>query len=895
MPAAGGLASVKLFPVRLPFFVRPVALSLLAVTGSNLRGADVADPLRLTHEVEPLSEAVALTVDPAKDDFYGTVRINVVVHSAVSSFRLHALGPIISAATLAATADNPIALTVATADAKIGLITLTAPSPLAPGSYTLNLTFTNRFTRDGLGLYKTISRGDSYLFTQFEDEDARRAFPCFDEPSFKIPWQVTLTVPNALEAVANSAVALQTPSGDAAKTLAFGRTPPMPSYLVAFAVGPFEFTPVPGLSVPGRIVAPRGQGALSAEAARLSPALLHALEEYFGSPYPFDKLDQVGVPEYVYGAMENAGLITYRDTLLLLDPMRASFARRRSLTHVITHEMAHMWFGDLVTMQWWDDLWLNESFADWMAAKVVDRVHPEMRTEIGEVSAADTALRADAQPSVRPVRRVVYASAVGMEDAELIYNKGKAILRMVEGWIGEEKFRTAMQAYFAKHRWGNTTASDLWAAFDAASGEDISAMLATFIEKPGVPLVAFTILPDGKLQLAQSRFYNLAGAAQPGLWQVPVTFTWSAHGQLHRERVLLRDATRIVDIPGLAEADWIYPNTGQSGYYRWTLPAELNAKLASRAATALSLSERLGLLNNSSAALDSGRLTGGEYLAYLAAFARDPEPEVVQRVITGLERVRDVFVTPAQLTAFNALRVELLRPALDRIGLTPRAGEPEHIAPLREALIEQLGVEPAAPDVVALARKLTADLLRDPESADPALTTVAVTIAAYHGDAALFDSLRGLLESAKTPAVRSAAITGLTSFHDPALAQRTLDLSLTPALNSVEFLRAPFGFATDPSLRPMIADWYMAHYDAIKAKGPFNRVASGISLAGPDPELFGKLRTFFSDPARTEPRIQSNITKAEDRLALATKLRANESASVNAFLATFPSAPAKDH
>ncbi len=856
-----------------------------------------ADPLRLTREVVPVAQAVTLTIDPARDDYTGTAHIDLVVNAASTSFRLHSLGPVVTVASVVDSAGRTTPLTAAVTDAKIGLVTLTAPAALAPGSYALDLKFTAKFSRDGLGLYKTVSRGDSYLFTQFEDQHARRAFPCWDEPSFKIPWQLTLTVPAAQEAVTNSPVAQE--SADAAagtKTLYFGRTPPMPSYLVAIAVGPFEYTPVPGLAVPGRIISPRGQKALAAEAVKLSPALLHGLEEYFGTPYPYAKLDQIGVPEYVYGAMENAGLITYRDTSLLLDPTRASFASRRSLTHVITHEMAHMWFGDLVTMSWWDDLWLNESFADWMAAKIVDRVHPEMRTEIGEVGNADIALRADAQPSVRPVRRLVLASNVGMEDPELIYNKGKAILRMIEGWIGEEKFRTAMHAYFAKHRWGNTTAADLWAAFDAASGENISAMLAAFIEKPGVPLVAFTFTPDGKLQLSQSRFYNLASDAAPSttLWQVPVTFSWSARGKVRHERILLREASQIVDIPGLADAEWIFPNTGQTGYYRWTLPPAFNARLAAKAVSVLTTSERLGLLTNAAASLDSGRLSGADYLAFLAAFSRDEEPEVVQRVIGGLERVRDLFVSAKQETAFNALQLAFLRPSLDRIKLTPQPGEAPHIAPLRTALLEVLGTEPAAPDVVALARRLTADFLRDPESVEPALTNVAIGIAAYHGDAALFDSFAGMLTTAKTPAARSAAITGLTGFKDPALAQRALDLSLTPALNSVEFLRAPSSLAGNGDLRPMVVDWFMAHYDEIKAKGPFNRVAGSISLAGSDPVLFEKLKSFFAEPAHADPRITANVVKATDRMTLTKRLRDKETKAVEDYIKTFPAGAVKD-
>jgi alanyl aminopeptidase len=873
-----------MFLSRMPLpHVRVARLLLAIALVCCVRAAEVQDPLRLSREVVPVAQAVELTLDPSRDDYTGSVRIDVLVQRAVTSFRLHALGPAFSSAKLRSPAGAETTLTAAVTDAKEGLVTLTAPAPLVPGAYILRIEFANRYARDGLGLYKTVSRGDAYLFTQFEAVSARRAFPCWDEPSFKIPWQVTLTVPDGTEAVANAPAAQET-RGKGTRTIAFGRTPPMPSYLVALAAGPLEYVPIPGLTVPGRIITPRGQSALAAEAARLAPVLLQGLEEYFAIPYPFAKLDLVAVPEFTYGAMENAGLITFRDGTLLIAPERVSFAARRGAARVIAHEMAHMWFGDLVTMAWWDDLWLNESFATWLEEKTVHRLYPEMRENLNAVTTANNALSADGRPSVPTMRREFRAGDDFLASSTLTYNKGKAILNMVEGWIGPDKFRAAMQAYMRKHRWENTTAADLWAAFDSASGENISGLIAGFVGQPGVPLVTFSILPDGRLQLRQERFRTLAGPPATGLWPIPVTFTWAENGRVHRERVLLREPAQVVNLPGLSGADWLYPNTGESGYYRWSLSTELNSRLARHAATVLSPAERIGLLNNLAAIFGAGTISGGDYLATLAGFAGDPEPEVTQRAITGITSIREPFVRAPQLPAYLGLRDALLRPALDRIGLQANGNEPDYVAPLRNALLSALGREGGLPVIVDLARSRAQDFLRDPQSVEAGMLGTVLNLAAYHGDAALFTSLTQALETAPTPAARNAIIAALGNFNDPAIARQALAFALTPALNSTQFMTVANAVAGNPALRPLAVDWFMANYPAIAAKGSERVTGAGISLAGSDPEQFQRLRTFLEDPSRRSSMGDSNIVIAADGVAQRRKIQETQTESILAYL-----------
>jgi alanyl aminopeptidase len=875
-------------------FRRLAALLSLLVTSVVIHASEPVDPLRLSREVVPVAQSVELTLDPTKDDFSGRTVIDLLANQPFTSFRLNAEGPTFSTATLTSADGEVTALTAEVTNAKFGVVTLTAPKSLGIGNYKLAIDFTAKYPRDGLGLYKTVSRGESYLFTQFEDKHARKAFPCWDEPEFKIYWQLTLKIPAALEAVTNSAVASETRDGDW-KTIAFGRTPPMPSYIVAMAVGPFEYVPIPGWTVPGRIITPKGQTALAAEAVKLTPPIMSRLEEYFGIPYPYAKYDQIAVPEYVYGAMENAGLVTFTDRLLLMDPEKASFAQRRRLASVIAHEGAHMWFGDLVTMKWWDDLWLNESFADWMAGRIIQHQFPEFRIQLTESREIKGAMRSDALPSITAIRRKVTAeSDLAQLVDELTYNKGKGVLNMVENWIGPVKFRAAMRAYFLKHSWGNTVSNDLWAAFSATSGDDITGMLAAFIDKPGVPLVTLALNPDGKLRLTQRRFNNLGDPQLPGQWQIPVVLSWGKGDEVHRERILLKDLDQVVAIPGLAGADWIYPNAAESGYYRWNLSPELNAKLARKTA-ALSPIERVGLLDNTSALFSAGLIDGLDYLAYVTAFGRDLDPDVNTSVVTSVGTLRNTFITPPSRPAYNAYRTAILRPILDRIGLAPVAGEPAYNGPLRTALYAALGYEAADPTVIAECRRLAALFLENPAKVDAALRATALSVTAYHGDAALFATLQAAFEKAPTPIVRSATLGALGNFHDPVLAEKALAFSLTPAVNSTEFLGVLTNVSGDPDLRELAVNWTIANYDAIAAKAPPEYTANLIGVAAAaEPALFNKLRDFLLDPKRKTEHAEINAKKSEERLIVRMRLREKEQANVVKFLNSYPGNTPKD-
>lgn len=411
---------------------------------------------RLGDNVLPSRQSVTMEIDPAKDRFRGRTSIVLQVKEPTSEIRLHALDITVTRAALSGS-DGSLELTpVALNNALLGL---KAPTNISAGDYTLDLEFEGPFNRKSVGLYKYFDQGVPYLSTQFEMTDARRAFPCFDEPIFKIPFQLTLIAPKGTPVFSNTPE-VQKIEKDGMVVHRFHETPPIPTYLVAMAVGPYESTDVEGLGVPGRVVTTKGKLALSKHAVEVTPRILRGLEGYFDVKYPYQKLDQIGVTEFPFGAMENAGMVTYREDILLVNPATAQLEDRSLSTSVIAHELAHQWFGNLVTMKWWNDLWLNEAFATWMASKIVAQEFPELESALEPQH--NSVMSADALLTSKPIRKPIRSETDIMDGLSLAYRKGEAALSMVERWIGEETFQKGMRLYMKRHRFANAEAADLW-------------------------------------------------------------------------------------------------------------------------------------------------------------------------------------------------------------------------------------------------------------------------------------------------------------------------------------------------------------------------------------------------------------------------------------------------
>ena len=865
--------------------VRPMSLLFILLLSVVIptKTAVASGSGRLLRDVLPTFEAIKLNLDARKPGYTGSAHIELRVNSATDSFQFHSEGITLRRVTLRS-AKAIVPSTHAAAGPAVA--TVRVRSPLKPGAYTLDIDFTNKFSTQAQGLYRLETGGESYCFTQFESDDARKSFPCWDEPSFKIPYQLTLTVPKGHRAVTNTPVARVVP-GKTTKTVLFRRTKPLPSYLLAIATGPLEMVPITGMSVPGNVVSVKGTSALSGTAAAMAPRLIGALERYFGRPYPYEKLDVIAVPEFWPGAMENAGAVTFRDDVLLVEPKTASVRQLSTLSVFMAHEFAHMWFGDLVTMEWWDDLWLNEAFAEWMGNKISDEVYPEYKMHVQDLQATQGAMSIDSRLSTRAIRQPVSALDNLLQAAdELAYKKGQAVLGMFEQWLGPETFRAGVLAYLKEHEWGTAVGSDLWSALSKASGKDASGPMTTFLDQGGVPLLTVEVQADGRVKLSQRRFLSY-GVQAPGdpLWKIPVALTYSDGSAVRTQRFLLSERETTVALEGSKAPVWVNPNHDASGYYRWTVPLETMEKLAANSAEIMSPGERVGYLGNLAALLDAGLIHGDEYIRLLGRFADDPNPEVNTAVQQGVDRVRRTFVTPDVADAFAAYVRRTLGPALGRMGLSRRPGEEDGVSLVRPTLIYTLGDDGKDPRVLAFADSLATQYIAAPASVDPSLAGVALALSALRADAPRFADYKQRFETAKIPADRSRFLNALGHFRDPKLVDEVLNYSLQAPVRPQEVFTIANAVGSAIENEDHLYRWIEENFGAISTKIPPMYVVFLPGYAGGcSVKRLEAAKTFFAGPPHAVPGTEKELAKVADQVNDCAGLRQREGAVVAAYL-----------
>jgi alanyl aminopeptidase len=659
------------------------------------------------------------------------------------------------------------------------------------------------------------------------------------------------------------------------KTIVFKASRPLPSYLLAVAVGPFEATPVPGTSIPTRVIGVAGTSALASSAVKETPPILAALEKYFGSRYPYEKLDLIAVPEYWYGAMENPGLITFVDRSLLLDAATANSNVRKRLDVYLAHEIAHMWFGDLVTMAWWDDLWLNESFATWMEQKILIENLPEFNESIEQVRSAQGVMGLDTLLTTRAMRQPINSVDSLLQSADaLAYSKGAAVLNMVERWLGPEAFRAGVLDYIKAHADGNATADDLWTALGKAGKQDVKGTLSSFLDQPGVPLVSAELLPGGKVKLTQSRFLA-AGTKAPKAqtWRIPVALRYPDGQGTRVQRAMLMGPETIVTLETKKTPAWIHPNAEAAGYYRWSLPAPVLDKLVAAAASSLDVRERVGLLGEIDALLAAGRLSGATALRTLETFASDPDPEVVAGVVKSLGALREAFFAERDETGFAPYVRRTLNPALARIGPVPVKGEPPAVTRLRPDLYEMLADEGRDETARAFLEGQGRRYLADRSSVDPSLINVAVQALGLRGDAALFETIKKRFETSTIPEDRRLFLSTLGNFRDPALVDSALGYALSGPMRPQELFTIPQTAGRVPSSRPKTWDWVKAHYDTIAERIPADYMVFMPYFAGGcSTERLEAAKTFFADPKHAPPGTSRELAQvveaASDCIAL---------------------------
>ena len=746
------------------------------------------DQYRLPRHVVPTRYDLRLEPDLSTFTFLGTETVTVTVREPTTDILLNAVELEISEASIEQSDSSQRATHRATveSDAALERCRLKFAATIPPGTWRLRLSFKGALNDKLRGFYRSTYQDRSgqthpLAATQFEATDARRAFPCWDEPDFKAVFAATLVIDPAFTAVSNTAITSERIE-QGKKVLQFADTIRMSTYLVAFVVGKLEASePVAIGKTPLRVWSVPDKKHLASFGREIGAYSLGFFEGYYGIPYPGDKLDLLAIPDFASGAMEKLGAITFRETALLVDEQAATHTELERIADVVAHENAHMWFGDLVTMAWWNGLWLNEAFATFMEVLAVDAWKPEwQRWTTFSVSRA-AAFAVDGLRSSRPIEYPVRApkDADAMFDV-LTYEKGASVLRMLEQHIGPDVFREGVRRYLRTHAYQNADTGDLWTALGQAAKQPVPALMDGWIFQPGYPLIGVTL--DGKrLRFTQRHFTYLAdpepgtAPSAPRRWQVPLQVRLVANGQNRTHRLLLTDAETHLDLPAGFESALV--NEGGHGFYRVQYAPDLLARLL-QAPETLAAIERFNLVNDAWAAAVSGLMPLPDYLDLTARFRGERDKNVWGLLLDSFHSLNRI-IQPADRPKLEALVRDRVGPAVAALGWTPKSGESELTKQLRADLLRAIGTLGNDKDIQDRAATLYAESLKQPAAVDPNLLPSLIAILAHVGDAARYEDFLSRFHKAATPQEERRYLYALAAFKPVALLEQTLARALS--------------------------------------------------------------------------------------------------------------------
>lgn len=849
---------------------------------------------RLPEGVRPLHYQLELSILPEHERFEGIVEISLELDVPADGIWLH--GQNLEVSELYAdtgTARVPGTWTQRTDD---GVVRIAFSEPLPAGRATLHVEYEAEFNEQLRGLYRVESGGNLYAFTQFEATSARAAFPGFDEPRFKTPFDVILTVPKAAVAAANTPVERTLELPGSLRRVEYMTTAPLPTYLLAWAVGPFDVVegePLPGNAirqeaVPFRGIAVRGQGPKLQHALAHTAAFVEALETYFGIPYPYRKLDVVAVPDFAAGAMENVGLITFRESLLLLSE-NAPESQRRAFAYVMAHELAHQWFGNLVTMPWWNDIWLNESFATWMGNKVVQELHPEYRSDLSTLAYTHGAMDFDSLTSAHRIRRPVRDHHdIHNAFSAITYQKGGAVLEMFEQWMGFEHFRQAIQLYLRRHANGTASATDLLAALNAVDERDIATAFRTFLAQPGVPLLTAELRCDehgASIKLAQERYFPVGSKGDPDRsWMIPICL----RDGFSEPCLLLEEpaATRSLD----RCPSWWMPNRDGAGYFRFSLDDKSRERLRDEGFAQLSDREKLAVVDSLNAAFDQASIDAAQWSVWFPILARSELRQLSTAPMGPLDFMANDAAPEASKDDVQRYARRLYAPLYRSLGWRSRPGDSSDDKLTRESLMNFLVMDVRDPGARKHASELGLLYLKqlrrgnDEPPVAPELGGLILAAAVQVEGEPVFQALWELFRTSGDALLRSR-ILGALGHSEGRLAERALALSLDPnlRLNEVSGLLGP-SFRS-PETRTLAWDWLRANFDRY-----LSRVGADLAARAPwytssfcTEASVDEVRTFFEPRIAELPGGPRNLAGTLETIALCAALVQAQRPSVVAF------------
>ena len=849
-----------------------------------------AEAVVLPDNVRPVHYDLTLT--PNFDDFTfdGEVDVMVSMEPGTTEIMLNCAEIEIHTATVGWTDTNGEQEQAANSiayDADAETVTISIPGTLSDGlvgNQHLRMSFTGELNDKLRGFYRSQyvnPEGETaYLATtQFEATDARRALPCWDEPAAKATFQVTLVVPEDMEAVSNTPIIQETRGGNGLKTLLYDKTPVMSTYLLAFVIG--DLTHIEKEAADGTVVGvwmTRGKEEHGQFALDTSVKLLSFFNDYFGIPYPLPKLDHLAIPDFAAGAMENWGCVTYRETALLVDPENSSAGTRQRVAEVVAHEMAHMWFGDLVTMEWWDDLWLNESFATWVGTKAVDWLFPEwsMWTQFVNMD-TNRAFNLDGLKNSHPIEQEVANPAEVSQLFDAIsYSKGGSVLRMLEHFLTPSVFRVGLSTYLTRHSYQNARTTDLWTALEESSGQPVNAIMSSWTGQTGYPVldVAATNTESGlSLEVRQERFVfdsvlgEDTGDDEEQVWPVPLTV--AADGASVTAH-LVSGATGTVDVAAPTRPDWFKVNPDQTGFYRVNYTDTDRERLAALVADrVLPATDRLGIQNDAFALSRAGLLPVTRFLALAESYQDETDASVWSDLATNLREIESLISDEPYLGSYHAFGRRLFGPAAQRSGWEARPGEGHLDSLARSTVLSQAGVY-GDPDTIAQAQQLFEAYQSDPSNVRPDLRGVVFSLVAQSGDRAVYDRMWELERAAELHEEKIRFLVSMARFQQEELLRETLERSLTDDVRLQDTIFVVAAVAANNRGRNLAWEFLKEQWDEFDRRyggGGFGLMRLvAITNAFTTNEQRNDVETFFE--AHPTPAAERTIRQALERIAL---------------------------
>jgi aminopeptidase N len=858
-------------------------------------------PGKLPKDIVPTDYSIRIVPNIERLTFTGGETVKLNVRSPVHQLVMNALELEITEASLDGKALAKSAIKI---DKEKELLILALPSELGAGGHTLALRFSGKINEAGQGLFymRYQEQGSAapriMLGTQFEATDARRFFPCWDEPAFRARFQLTTVVPGNWLAVSNMPIESEKKIADG-KEVRFAATPPMSSYLNVFVAGELDLIESRSGPTQVRVIATKGKAELGRYALDVTAQILQYYNDYFGVPYPLPKLDQIALPGGFGGAMENWGGITYYESALLFDPKNSSAETKQIIYEVIAHEMAHQWFGDLVTMAWWDNLWLNEGFASWMGTKCTAHFNPQwevwLRRSVPRDPtrragiAKEAAMEGDARSTTHPIQQTIATEAeANSAFDDITYKKGQSFLRMLESFLSEDVFRDGIRRYIAAHKYSNTTTADLWNALSEASKKPIGEIAAGWTEQPGFPVVEVKREGDGKIQLTQERFTVNFKNAPPLQWKIPLTYSIvgapaEASAQAGETPATLLMISKVDNLENIPADGALKLNVNGTGNYRVEYD-EPSWNLLLAALPKLGVDDRVNLLGDAWALVQAGRAPVSLYFGLVEKLPASTELAEREQVINVLDFINRLLVSSPQHEKFQRYARSLLRPTFETLGWEPNEGEPPTAASLRASLINALG-DLNDPEIIADCRERFEKYLANPPSLAPDLRPSVLAVVGHYADEKTWNKLHELGLKTTSIEEKQNYYSALSEATDPKLVKKALPIALTDELPTSRAIFLVLAVARDSGHPDIAWEFAKANMKALLAKSD----AAGAN------RYAASLFTFFSEDSRADelksyargnlPHASApEVAKVVDEVQFRAELRKRLAPQLNAWI-----------